>query len=182
VATCRQAFTLFELVLVSAVLALLVAIAWPNLEPFQADARVVAAADMVKGRLAEARYRAVDEGRPYRFEIIDNTRCRVVPDTGDAPAPGSAPAGPADENGEGTPGEDTLPRSVTFDLSHSDTTGADDYQAGGGGGFKVVFLPDGSAREDAEIRISSQGARGAMVQLRALTATITVVRTEGNGS
>jgi prepilin-type N-terminal cleavage/methylation domain-containing protein len=179
VATQRQGFNLLELVLVCAVLALLAAIAWPNLEPFQADARVIAAADMVKGRLSEARYRAVDEGRPYRFEILDNTRCRVVPDNGDAPAPGSAPAGPA-EDSEGTPGEDTLPRNVTFDLSHSDATGADDSQAGGG--VRVVFLPDGSAREDAEIHITAQGARGATVQLRALTATVTVVRTEGKGS
>ena len=172
----REGFTLLELVLVCAVLALLAAVVWPNLAHFNADARVVAAADMVKGQLAQARSRAVEEGRPYRFEIVDANHCRVVPDTGDVPAPGTA--GPADDNGDGAPGEDTLPKDVTFDLPHSGTTATDDSQAAGGagGGVRIVFLPDGSAHEDAEIRLTSPGARGATLQLRALTATVTLVR------
>lgn len=176
----RKAFTLFELILVCAVLALLAAMVWPNLDYFNADSRVVAAADMVRGQLAQARSHAVEEGRPYRFEIVDATHCRVVPDTGDAPAPGSVNAGPADDNSDAN--EDTLPKNVTFDLSHSDTAGSEDNQndtGTSGAGMRIVYLPDGSAREDAEIRLTSPGARSATLKLRALTGTIIVVRSPG---
>jgi len=178
----REAFTLFEMVLVCAVIVLLAAIVVPNLDAFHADARILAAADMVKGQLAQTRSHAVEEGRPYRFEILDATHCRVVPDIGDAPAPGSA--GAPGNSDEGEPGEDTLPKKVSFDLTRSNTTSMDDPSAGtasGGDGLKVVFLPDGSAREDAEIRLTTPGARGVTLHLRGLTATITTVRsTEGN--
>jgi Tfp pilus assembly protein FimT len=162
------------------VLALLAAMVWPNLDYFNADARVVAAADMVRGQLAQARSHAVEEGRPYRFEIVDATHCRVVPDTGDAPAPGSV-NNSSDENGEAN--EDTLPKNVTFDLSHSDAAGSDDNQndtGSSGAGMRIVYLPDGSAREDAEIRLTSQGARSATLKLRALTGTIIIARAPGN--
>jgi Tfp pilus assembly protein FimT len=172
-----------ELILVCALLALLVAIVWPNLEFYHADVRITAGADMVKGRLAEARSRAVEEGKPYRFEIIDANRCRVVSDIGDAPPaapPGQAPPGDSEN---GTPGEDSLPKMVSFDLGQSSANGPDNNNGNAGGGTKIVFLPDGSARDDAEIRLTSQGARPVVIRLRALTGTITTVRpTEGNGS
>jgi Tfp pilus assembly protein FimT len=179
----RAAFTLFEIVLVCALIALLAAILVPNLDAFHADARILAAGDMVKGQLAQTRSHAIEEGRPYRFEILDATHCRVVPDNGEAPAPGNA--GAAGDNGEGTPGEDTLPKHVSFDLTRSNTTNSDDPStdsASGGSGLKIVFLPDGRAREDAEIRLTSPGARSLTLQLRGLTATITTGRSkEGNG-
>ncbi len=177
----RKAFTLFELILVCALLALLAAMVWPNLDYFNADARIVAAADMVRGQLSQARSHAVEEGRPYRFEIVDAMHCRVVPDTGDAPAPGSVNnSGSAEDAGDAN--EDTLPKNVTFDLSHTNAAGDDDNQndtGSSGAGMRIVYLPDGSAREDAEIRLTSQGARGATLKLRALTGTIIIARSPG---
>src|SRR5262249_16953369 len=123
----------------------------------------------------------VEEGRPFRFEIVDASHCRVVPDTGDAPAPGSTNAGSAEDSGDAN--EDTLPKNVTFDLSHSDAAGSHHVHGAtgsSGAGMRIVYLPDGSAREDAEIRLNSQGARSATLRLRALTGTIIVDRSPGN--
>ena len=178
----RAAFTLFEMSVVCAVIALLAVIAVPNLDGYHCEARIIGGADMIKGRLAEARSRAVEESRPYRFEIIDATRCRVVSDLGAGGAPGAASAGPNEDNGEGTPGEDTLPRGVSFDLPGSKTSSDNQGDNNSGAGLKIVFLPDGSARDDAEIRLTSPGSRPVTLQLRALTATITTTRsTEEKG-
>jgi prepilin-type N-terminal cleavage/methylation domain-containing protein len=166
VGTKRQGFTLIELILVCALLVLIAAIVLPSFEDFYADARANAGADMVRGRLAEAQSRAVEEGRAYRFEVLEATKCRVVPDSG-APAPSS---GGSSGSGGDADAEDTLPQKVSFDLGSE------------GNLLKVVFLPDGSASSDAEVRITSPGARPVVLRLRALTGTITTVRLlpEGN--
>jgi prepilin-type N-terminal cleavage/methylation domain-containing protein len=166
----RHGFTLFELVLVCALLVILAAILIPNLDYMYADTRVTAAADMVKGRLAEALSHAIEEGRPYRFEIIDATHCRVIADSGEV--------GQSNNNGNGNgagagdaDNEDTLPKNVSFDLSN----------VGDNGGVKVVFLPDGTTRDDAEICLTSPGAQRMTLKLRALTATLKAIRqAEGN--
>jgi Tfp pilus assembly protein FimT len=176
----RQAFTLFELILVCALVALVAAIAWPSLDSFVADARVVAGADMVRARLAEAQARAIEEGRPYRFEILDKNKCRVVPDSGEAGPPPAGNGGPESDPSQGVlGGEDTLPAKVSFDKSRA--AGGDPGDQSSGNGLKVVYLPDGSAREDAEISLRSPGARSVTLRLRALTAALTTVR-EAEGS
>jgi prepilin-type N-terminal cleavage/methylation domain-containing protein len=165
----RRAFTLFELILVCAVLALLAAIVVPSLEVQSADSRVIAGADMVKGRLAEAQSRAVEEGRAYRFEIVDSTKCRVVPDGG-GPVQGATGVPPDPE------AVDTLPQKVFFGTKGSEGGPGNVGDPGAAGALKIIFLPDGSASDDAEISLSSPGARPVTLKLRALTATITAVR------
>jgi prepilin-type N-terminal cleavage/methylation domain-containing protein len=166
----RPGYTLLEVLITMAILVVGASLVIPSIGSFGAETRVLAGADMVKGRLAEARARAVEEGRPYRFEIVDATHCRIAPDVGD-------PSSGGGDDSEG--GEDTLPRNVTFDLNSSRAAAAaDDNNDGGssGAGLRVVFLPNGSAREDAEIRVTSEGSRPATIHLRALTGTTSLTR------
>jgi Tfp pilus assembly protein FimT len=165
----RHAYTLFELTLVCALIVLMAGIVVPLLDVQNADSRVTAGADMVKGRLAEAQSRAVEEGRAYRFEIVDSTKCRVLPDGG-APVQGGAGGAPDPE------AVDTLPQKVFFGTKGPEGGGVNASDPGANGGLKIIFLPDGSASDDAEISLNSPGARPVTLKLRALTATITTVR------
>jgi prepilin-type N-terminal cleavage/methylation domain-containing protein len=169
----RPGYTLLEVLITMAILVVGASLVIPSIGSFGAETRVLAGADMVKGRLAEARARAVEEGRPYRFEIVDATHCRIAADVGD---PAEPTAGSADDS-EG--GQDTLPRNVSFDLngSRADAAADDTTDSGtSGAGLRVVFLPDGSAREDAVIRVTSEGSRPAILHLRALTGTTSLTR------
>jgi len=169
----RSAYTLFEIIIVMAILVIGAAMVVPSLDSFGGETRVIAGADMVRGRLAEARSRAVEESRSYRFEIVDATHCRVVPDTAE-----QQQSNPGNGNGDSSPapecGEDTLPRNVNFVLD-------DPASDGGACANKVVFQADGTARDDAEIRITAKGARTITLKLRAITATTSTVRpNQGN--
>src|SRR5262245_17091932 len=77
----RGGYTLFELVLVLALLVVAAALAFPLIEPMMAENDITAARDMVRARWAEMRGRAMAEGRAYRFAVTENTgKFRVAPD------------------------------------------------------------------------------------------------------
>src|ERR1700756_3400429 len=78
----RRAYTLFELLLVLALLVLLAAIAYPTLDGVLATFRMTEAADMVRANWADARAYAMNEGRSYRFAVISGKgNFRVAPDS-----------------------------------------------------------------------------------------------------
>ena len=77
----RRAFTLFELLLVLALLVILAGLAIPSIDYMYADSRTMAAVDQVRSKWAAARGHAVGEGRAYRFSIMQNSGAfRVAPD------------------------------------------------------------------------------------------------------
>src|SRR3954470_15195895 len=77
----RRGFTLFELIVVMTLLLLLAAIILPSVGAFRGDTRQRAGADSIRGELATARARALDEGRPYRVAISQGgRRIRRAPD------------------------------------------------------------------------------------------------------
>jgi prepilin-type N-terminal cleavage/methylation domain-containing protein len=79
--TPRRGYTLFELLVVMAILLLLAVIIIPSVVSFRGDTRQRAAADVIRGELAVARARAKEEGRPYRVAVSDDgTRIRRAPD------------------------------------------------------------------------------------------------------
>src|SRR5947209_13885181 len=106
---------MFEMVVVLAIIAIVLAVAIPLMSGMLGDTPSRAAADMVKSRFAEARAKAMEEGKPYRFEVRDNNHCRIAPDD--------------DFENTAVGLNDELPRDVTF--------GSDRYT--------VVFQPDGTA-------------------------------------
>src|SRR6516165_5511545 len=89
----RRAFTLFELLLVLALLVILAGLALPSIDAMYADSRVTAAADQVRASWASARAHAIREGRPYRFAIaVNGNGFRVAPDSSEFWGGGDAPA------------------------------------------------------------------------------------------
>src|SRR5207253_10302298 len=80
----RQAFTLFEMILVLAIMVILGAALYPSLEAMYGDSNVTAAGDMIRGALAVAESHAINAGLPYRFAVLDDTGTYgVAPDTTD---------------------------------------------------------------------------------------------------
>ena len=115
-ASARSAFTLLEVSLVAVLLVVLAAMAWPSIEAIYGGVRQNAAADLIRGRWADARSHAIDESRPYRFAIVPDTgRFRVAPDTADNWESGGVPADDF-EDADTHPliVEDELPSGVKF--------------------------------------------------------------------
>ena len=177
----RRGYTLFELVLVLAVLVLLSAITYPSLKGMYGHYKMTGAVDSVRAAWAQARAHAIEEGRPYRFAVVPDTgHYRVAPDQPDYWS-GSPPA--SDPNGRALVLEKSLPRGVHF--ATGGAAGPDsggDYRADEPPAAvapdayvnPVVFLPDGTAREDAEVIFQIRGARPTAIRLRGLTGVVTV--------
>jgi Tfp pilus assembly protein FimT len=177
-------------VLVTAIIAAASAVVMPSLESMQGPYRRDAAVDMVRASWANARSKAVEQGRPYRFAVKPGEgKFRLAPED-DSSSDSSnnqdaRPVGPID---------DTLPTGVVFGQHSSapadpnaTTTPANNNssqvgQVGADGWLTVaVFLPDGTARDDAEIQFEIKGVKPTAVHLRGLTGAVTVKPVAGGG-
>ncbi len=185
----RRGYTLFELILVLALLVVLAAIAYPTLDSLLGTFRMTSAADMVRAHWADARAYAMNEGQPYRFAVVPGKgNFRVAPDSPDFWG-GNDPPTPADPNNPPLVVDDALPRGVRFSTP-------DTYQSAGMGptgdsssppgsvdpsswSTVVTFLPDGTTKEDVEIVFIGAGAQPLNVKLRALTGAVTVRQLNG---
>ncbi len=168
----RRSFTLFELVVVLALLVVVAAIAVPALDVMYSDLRVKAGVDALRASWAQARARAMNEGRPYRFAVVPNEgKYRIAP-LNDSAWTGSSDSS-APQSSSVT--DDLLPKGINFRL-------ADGYQGAGtdadGYTTVVIFLPDGTARDDAEITLNARDARPIVLKIRGLTGAVTVVQSE----
>lgn len=158
--TRRSAYTLFEMVLVTAVVGITAALVSPAIETMYADTKLTSAADAVRARWADARARAVEEGRAYRFEMTPGTgKFRVLPDEDQA------------DSDQALKIEGELPNHVTFT---TEAPKGDNAGSGEGGAEAIIFLPDGTADADRTITFSSPGSRSLVLRLRALTGAVTV--------
>jgi hypothetical protein len=175
----RSGYTLFEVVLVGAVLTILAAISVPSLKNMYGIHKLNGAVDCVRAGWAEARARAIDEGRPYRFSIEPNgSHYRVAPDnpeywSGGAPSTGS--------QGKGLVLEKALPGGVRFALGDEapatpagGSDGKEDSKPSGSWTTGVVFLPNGSASDDVKITFRVRGVKPTSIQLRGLTGNVSV--------
>jgi len=159
----RNGYTLFELVVVMAIIAIIAAIVAPNLGTWFSSTKVAAAADLVRARWADGKSRAQEEGRPYKFAVqIDTGKFRLAPDSPEFWGGGEG------GNGKGLVVEDELPKNVVF------ASGQNSGSAQGGGEWShaVVFNPDGSASDDYNISFNSQGSRPVELRLRGATGSV----------
>jgi prepilin-type N-terminal cleavage/methylation domain-containing protein len=176
----RSAFTLFEMVLVLAVLVVLAAVTYPAFDAMYGGYRVTGAADVIRAAWASARAHALDEGRPYRFAVVPGKgNYRIAPDspefwTGNGPQQdGPNPAFVLEE----------ALQKVRF--VHPDALRDGGTELSGDASLPVgsidpgmwslvaTFMPDGSAREDIEIVLHGRGARPLLLKLRGLTGVVT---------
>jgi prepilin-type N-terminal cleavage/methylation domain-containing protein len=177
----RRGFTLFEIILVMAILVILVAVSYPSIESMQDYYRLQGAADSVRGNWAEARTRAMEEGRPYRYSVVfGKGNFRVAPDSADYWA-GDTPA-PTDANNPPLVVSDSIPKPIRFARAGSppgendgdsalppDSIGMNQWAT------LAVFLPDGTARDDVAVTLAAgSGTRPLVVRLRGLTGSTSV--------
>jgi prepilin-type N-terminal cleavage/methylation domain-containing protein len=185
----RRAFTLFEMILVLALLVVLGAALYPSLEAMYGDSKVTAGGDMVRAAWAEAQSHAMNEGRFYRFAVQPYAgNYRVAPDISDFWKGGSGADDGAGPGGKAMVLEGILPKGVRFEAPETWTTGADPntdtaVPAGssdsGSWTTVVVFKPDGTASDDRAITLTARGARPLALRIRGLTGVITVKTVEG---
>jgi len=183
----RRAFTLFEVMLVMALIVLIAAVSYPSLESMYSYYRVQAAADTLRSSWAEARTHAMEEGRAYRFSIVAGKgNFRVAPDaaeywTDEVPAAADPNNPPLVQSGALAKGVRFRRADAPSGDSDADTALPVDSVASSQWTPLAVFLPDGTAREDVAIVLEGSGARPLVVRLRALTGGVSVRPLEGGG-
>lgn len=150
----RKGFSMFEMVVALAIVVIAIGIAIPCVQGLIGDTPVKAGADMVKSRWAEARAKAMEQGKPYRFQVMGQHSFRVAPDD--------------DFDGDSKL-DDTLPRDVSFDTTQS--TAANDGTQSADGSVAIVFLPDGTTSSDAELGLTGQNGPGLTLKLNKSTGT-----------
>lgn len=178
IARPRRGFTLFELILVLALLLLLAAVIIPSLSAFRGDSRPRAAADMIRSELAVARARAMEEGRPYRVAIsTDGTRIRRAPDSPEFDTTSAASASGGSASAVDYPFEHVT-ASVVVEQEGMEPASTGTWVT------IAVVKPDGTCREETTLVMLKETDGGALyVRIRGLTGSSQVVSmTNANGA
>jgi len=175
----RQAFTLMEIIIVVMIFLIIAAISIPTIQSTLDDSRVTASGDAVRGKLAEARARAMEEGRTWKFAFIANTGIyQLAPE--DSPE-WETPSQELDERPDLI--RDSLPPGVVFGLSHEDIFNNDTAgQAGAGWEIAAVFTPDGAAVDDALFYFGKPGQAPMRARLRGLTGSVSIETFKAGGT
>jgi type II secretion system protein H len=177
----RSGFTLVELLATVAIIGIVTAITAPLATGWWRNQKLQEAIDDLRTDWIKARTQAMDEGRPYRFQVNpDSKGYRIAPNEignwqDQSNGVNAPPTGDPDEIA-GVVTEKNLPENLTFESA------GDLVNLGGGNADATwLFLPDGRARlldsdgrehQSASIILSEQGSGGRRRQLtmRALTA------------
>jgi hypothetical protein len=179
------------MMVVLAIMVVLAAITVPSLNDMYQDYVLASAADGVQAAWAEARGRAINEGRSYRFAVVPGyANFRIAPD-GPAFWSGAGEAGP-DSDEPALVLQDILPRGIRFvgadgpALDPGFLSGETALPADGVSPDMwvpvVVFLPDGTATHDAEVFLQSKNTDLLRLRLRGLTTGVTADRLSADGS
>jgi prepilin-type N-terminal cleavage/methylation domain-containing protein len=169
----RPGFTVFELVVVLAILLMLAALTLPSFEALYGNSKQRAAVDLVRTRIANARTRAMETGAPQRLAIsTDGTRIRLAPD---GPNFADLPAAEFSTSNAKV-NEDSLDKA-TAGLSVDEGTPAPN----GDGNWQTIatFKPDGTCKEDnAIVEIRQDGYPPIRIQIRGVTGTSRILQNQ----
>jgi hypothetical protein len=141
----------------------------------------MAALDELRNKLAQARSRAMDEGRAYRVAFVpERGNYRIAPDSdefwgnGGSGTSDSSAAKPLVVAG-------SLPQGCYFceavgvsgPASEGDTSMASEQVDPSSYQNLVTFLPNGNARDDGQVVLQTVGARPVIVRLKGSTSVVT---------
>lgn len=192
----RPGYTLIELMVVLAVIIVLGAVVIPTIRSYYSNSHQKATADMMNGRIAQARALAMETGSWYRVSInTDKKRMRIGPDcmTYDSLQPGSSDAP------NSMVVEDAFEDGVTAEVTSSDSSQASNswmqMSSGGGGGSSgsgstappastssewvtvATVGPEGICREGVvTVTISEGKFQPLCIQVRGITASSTIIK------
>jgi prepilin-type N-terminal cleavage/methylation domain-containing protein len=183
----RRAFTLLEVMLVLALIAIISAFVFMSLKQPLARQRLRSAVDEVRSDWCVARVDAMQSGHTYAFRYqVRGNRFHVGPQDnppeGDAPpaSPQQASSGNASSDGPLPPCRDgKLPAGVRFLAKESDRSSLGDEpdtssaDPGGRWSEPIYFYADGTT-SDAQLTVASDKHSAVQLQLRGITGTATV--------
>ncbi len=189
-----RGFTLFEMLLVLAVLTVALAILYPATERLYQTHRFTQALEQMRGKLAAARVRAIDDGVIYQFRYEpQGRRMLVIPYSEERSASGG--------NATATDARTTiqlnrwrffgeLPRGMQFQAAEVSTEKVSRQQlnefadasqlASAAWSAPILFFPDGSSN-DAAVRVTDSDGRSMLLSVRGLTgaASTSPIQREG---
>ena len=170
----RSGLTLLELMVVLALLIILAAVTLPSFAGLKGNSDQRAAADTVRGRIADARGLAMDQGVPYRLAVHqDGSKIRLAPDL-----PNFSELPVSDEaTGSATAIETTLDK-VTINVA-ADSEGGAPVADPAGWITLATFLPSGICRESGvTVEVHETDFPPIRIQLRGVTGTSRVLQPE----
>jgi type II secretion system protein H len=195
----RRAFTLLELLLVLALLAMMAAFSWPAMRGSMGGQNLRSAGDQIRTNWLRARTKAITSGEAMSFRYQPGTgRYRIEQRTEQQIllAAFTASSGGAGQGGGGgssaavqsvppapvPPVEDELPDGVSFagsevmaDSRATRLAAEDRVRSMGDGSWSeaVLFYPDGTATAAQVVLVGARG-RAIAVELRSLTGDVRV--------
>lgn len=169
--TYRRGYTLFELIVVMAILLLLAAIILPSIGAFRGDTPQRAAADVVRGELAIARARAKADGQPYRVAVSqDGTRIRRAPDSTNFAQANADSSSSGSASAVDYPFDDHVTAAVVTEGNNPPPVASDGWVT------LATVQPDGTCLEDGTVVSLTDAHGGAMyLHIRGLTASSRVI-------
>jgi len=179
----RQAFTIFEILIVLGVLVVVLSLSWPVLDKFQSQYRLRQGGQLVQTRLSAARVHSIDSGFVYQFRYEPGgQRFLVLPfdqqallaqpvagKRGPTKIAGKLPSAKAKFNSSGggqqVPGEWLSGIAAAGEFS------------GASWSPPILFYPDGTATP-ATIMIGDHKSQVVTISVRPLTGAVTVSKIE----
>jgi prepilin-type N-terminal cleavage/methylation domain-containing protein len=185
----RRGFSLFEMLLVLAILAVAAAVVWPSLAGLYADSQLRNGADQVRTGLLQARLRAIEGGVVHHFRYALGDRFYQITTSDGSRAQDST------QNGREEQTVFALSTGLRFFADSSDVTAsrsraapamsdgatvADAPVAGGESALPganwsgpIVFRPDGTA-DDASLVVASEDGSYVSLSVRSITGVVDV--------
>jgi prepilin-type N-terminal cleavage/methylation domain-containing protein len=180
----RRGFTLLELIVVLAVLAVVAALSWPAVRGLLAKSQLQNAAKQLRAALVRARLNAMESSTVRQFRHLPGTgRYEIsVVATLDAPEDAGFPAASGAELGRKGVVVDALPGGVVFEGASAledllSEAGVAEDRGEGGWSAPVFFYPNGRT-SGARFRLTGRGDYGVEVTLRAVTGTAAISQLE----
>lgn len=171
----RRGYTLLELMAVMAALLVLGVMILPTLSGIRGNTNIKASADILRSMLAQARAKAIEDGRNYRLALSSDGRTlQLGPDVNAITGEAEQPSGfekPITRTEE-------LPKGVTLAILDDDSIAPDVN-----GLLRIAtLLPDGTCREDSVfVQLSESGVSPMTLRIRGLTGNITIVPNPNEG-